>query len=118
VVLIVIILVGVALLLGAALVMSMYDGGLGEVSLDHGDLGLPDRPLTVDDVPRLRFRTGIRGYRMEDVDAAIDRLGEALRQATSAGHSTSAAPTPTALRPVAPPADAAPAAAEPEADQP
>lgn len=94
----IIVLVGIALLLGVALVLSMYDGGLSEVTIDHGDLGLPDRPLTVADLPGLRFRTGVRGYRMEDVDAAIARLGEALALATP----TDAASSPAS--PAIPPA--------------
>jgi DivIVA domain-containing protein len=74
---IVIVLVGVVLLIGVALMLSLSDGGLHDEPVDHRDLGLPDRPLTLDDIAGLRFRTGLRGYRMEDVDAALDRIQQA-----------------------------------------
>ena len=66
-------------MLGVALLLSFRDDGLRDEQVDHGDLGLPDRPLTADDIASLRFRTGVRGYRMEDVDAALERITEALR---------------------------------------
>jgi DivIVA domain-containing protein len=77
--LIVVVLVGVVILLAAALVLSFTDGGLREEPVDHVDLGLPDRTLTADDIAGLRFRVCVRGYRMQDVDAALDRLAQALR---------------------------------------
>jgi DivIVA domain-containing protein len=76
---IVVVLVGVAVLVGIALALTVTDGGLGEETVDHRDLGLPDRVLTADDIAGLRFRTGARGYRMQDVDAALERISEALR---------------------------------------
>jgi DivIVA domain-containing protein len=78
--LIVLVLVGVAVLIGVALVLSFKDDGLPDETIDHGDFGIPDRPLTPDDIPRLRFRIGWRGYRMEDVDAALDRVAESMRR--------------------------------------
>jgi len=83
VVLIIFVLVGVAVLIGVALVLSFNDEVLPDETVDHGDFGLPDRPLTSDDIPRLRFRVGLRGYRMEDVDAALDRVAESMRGTTS-----------------------------------
>jgi DivIVA domain-containing protein len=77
--LIVVVLVGVAILAGVALALTLSDGGLGDEPVDHADLGLPDRPLRAEDISSLQFRTGARGYRMEDVDAALDRVTEALR---------------------------------------
>lgn len=79
--LIAVVLVGVLILLAVALVLAYRDDALPDDPVDHGDLGLPDRPLTADDVAALRFRTAVRGYRMEDVDAALDRLTDALRGA-------------------------------------
>jgi DivIVA domain-containing protein len=76
--LIVIVLLGVIVLVGVALLLSLNEGGLRDAPVDHADLGLPDRTLTADDIPRLRFRTGLRGYRMEDVDAALERITQAL----------------------------------------
>jgi DivIVA domain-containing protein len=77
--LIAVVLIGILILLGVALLLSFRDDGLRDEQVDHGDLGLPDRPLIADDISSLRFRTGVRGYRMEDVDAALDRITEALR---------------------------------------
>jgi DivIVA domain-containing protein len=77
--LILLVLLGVLLLLGAAVALSFADGGLRDEQTDYYDLGMPDRALTADDIPGLRFRTGIRGYRMEDVDAALDRIAQTLR---------------------------------------
>jgi DivIVA domain-containing protein len=77
--LIAVVLAGILILLGVALLLGFRDDGLREEVVDHADLGLPDRPLTADDIPALRFRTGVRGYRMEDVDVALARLGDALR---------------------------------------
>jgi DivIVA domain-containing protein len=77
--LIIVVLVGVVVLVGAALALTLADGGLSQETVDHGDLGLPDRMLTADDVAGLRFRTGARGYRMQDVDAALERISATLR---------------------------------------
>lgn len=75
-----VVLVAVVVLLGAALALSFLEGGLHDEPVDHGDLGLPDRILGADDIPALRFRTGVRGYRMQDVDAALERVAQALRE--------------------------------------
>jgi DivIVA domain-containing protein len=82
--LIIVVLVGVVVLVGAALALTFTEGGLGEETVDHGDLGLPDRTLTADDIAGLHFRTGARGYRMEDVDAALERITQSLRAAQPA----------------------------------
>lgn len=77
------VLVGLVILIGAALVLAFRGDGLPEETVDHADLGLPDRPLTSADIAKLRFRTGFRGYRMEDVDTALDRVAASLREAQS-----------------------------------
>jgi DivIVA domain-containing protein len=103
--LIVLVLVGVLVLAGVALTLTYSDRGLSAEPVDHVDLGLPDRVLTADDIAGLRFRTGARGYRMQDVDAALVQITAALRAAEP-----SAAPEPPAPAvPPAPPAPAAPA---------
>jgi DivIVA domain-containing protein len=79
---IVIVLLGVIILIGVALALTLNDHGLSEEPVDHADLGLPDRPLTADDIAGLRFRTGARGYRMEDVDRALDRISQSMRGPT------------------------------------
>lgn len=40
--------------------------------------GLPGGPVTAADVERLRFSVGLRGYRMDEVDAALDRLRDEI----------------------------------------
>lgn len=42
------------------------------------DLARPEGALTADDVSGLRFSLALRGYRMAEVDAAIDRLAGEL----------------------------------------
>jgi DivIVA domain-containing protein len=79
--LITVVLVGVIVLVGVALVLTLHDDGVRNEAEDHGDLGLPDRLLTADDIPALRFRTGARGYRMQDVDAALEQIAVSLRAA-------------------------------------
>jgi DivIVA domain-containing protein len=42
---------------------------------DHPDVLVPtDRPLTAGDLRAVRFPLVLRGYRMKDVDALLDRL--------------------------------------------
>jgi DivIVA domain-containing protein len=81
--LILLVLLGVAILVVVALVLAFYEDGLQDEPPDYGDLGLPDRLLDAEDIPRLRFRIGLRGYRMEDVDAALDRVAQSMRDAAS-----------------------------------
>ncbi|HTR69504.1 MAG TPA: DivIVA domain-containing protein [Mycobacteriales bacterium] len=83
--LVAILIVGVAVLVGLAVLLSARDGGMSEEVVDHPDLGIPDRALTADDVAGLRFRTGLRGYRMEDVDAALERIEASMRSAEPPG---------------------------------
>jgi DivIVA domain-containing protein len=76
---VVVIVVGALILIGIAMMLSLVGDTLEPEPVDSPDLGLPrDRPLTSADVPSLRFRTGLRGYRMADVDAAFASLAEAL----------------------------------------
>ena len=101
---VIVIVVGALVLIGIAVSLSLVGDTLEPEPVDGPDLGLPDnRPLTAADVPALRFRTGLRGYRMADVDAAIASLGEALasaeeRAAADAEHGsgTRTEPPPTA----------------------
>jgi DivIVA domain-containing protein len=42
---------------------------------------LPEGPLSADDVAAARFAVGLRGYRMDQVDAVLERLrGELVRR--------------------------------------
>jgi DivIVA domain-containing protein len=72
------VLIGVALLTGFAIVLALTDSPMSDEAVDRIDAGLPDRPLTSADIPRLRFRVGLRGYRMDDVDAALQRIQQGL----------------------------------------
>ena len=69
----VIVLVG---LIGAIAVVAAGRGAeMVDVYDDRPDVSLPaGRPLTADDLDALRFNTGVRGYRMDEVDALLARL--------------------------------------------
>jgi DivIVA domain-containing protein len=103
-VLVVEIVLAAGVLLAVALVAAGRGGSMSEAQVDARDSGLPrDRLLTSDDVPRLRFRLAMRGYRMSDVDTAIDRLHDSLaaaeRRAAEAAHRATQPP----LEPPPPP---------------
>lgn len=70
---------GAVVLLGVAYVLARGMPVFDDEPDDSIDRGLPDgRPLASDDIPRLRFRIGLRGYRMSDVDAALDAVRTTL----------------------------------------
>lgn len=75
-VLILIALAGIAAV--AAVATGRIGGGLDEPTTSRPDQGLPDSPLEPRDVDRLRFSLGLRGYRMQEVDHALERLREEL----------------------------------------
>lgn len=96
---VVVVVIGALILIGFAVMLSLLGDTLEPEAPDSPDLGLPrDRPMTSADVPRLKFRTGLRGYRMEDVDAAFAGLTEALaiaeQRASSGGEAAPATPHP------------------------
>jgi DivIVA domain-containing protein len=84
----------IVVLIGAVTVVAVGRGGsMTDVYDDRPDSTLPTgRPLTADDVRLLRFTTAVRGYRMDEVDAFLARLGADLlaRETREAS-----APTPT-----------------------
>lgn len=54
-------------------------GSLPDAYQDRPDLSwTPDRPLTVEDIDRVRFPVVLRGYRMSEVDYTLDRLSAEL----------------------------------------
>lgn len=60
---------------GIAMLAAGHGEPLAEVEHDRLRPDLPeDRPLTAEDLRRVRFPLALRGYRMEDVDALLDRL--------------------------------------------
>ena len=58
----------------AAAVLGRVDGSLADATTTMSHVPLPDDQLTPDDIDELRFDTAMRGYRMSQVDAVIDRL--------------------------------------------
>jgi DivIVA domain-containing protein len=92
---VVVIVLGALVLIGFAVMLSLLGDTLEPEEADSPDLGLPiGRPLTSADVARLKFRTGLRGYRMEDVDAAFAAFAEALAIAEQRATDGSAAAPP------------------------
>jgi DivIVA domain-containing protein len=88
------------LVLGAVVVVAAGRGaGMSPAYDDRPDLTVPaDRPLTGGDLRGVRFSVGLRGYRMDEVDALLARLAEQLDDRTAADR--------TAADRAAPPADA------------
>jgi DivIVA domain-containing protein len=62
--------------IGAVAVVAAGRGGtMAETFDDRPDARVPaDRPLTASDLRAVRFSTALRGYRMSEVDALLDRL--------------------------------------------
>lgn len=64
---------------GVAVVASGRGGSLPEEYDDRPDVRVPATgPLTGDDVRGVRFSLGVRGYRMSEVDALLERLATQL----------------------------------------
>jgi DivIVA domain-containing protein len=71
---IVVALVVAAIVFGVTVMMSGGDPGLTPVEPDGRAVPLPsDRPLGEADIARTRFDTAFRGYRMAQVDVALQR---------------------------------------------
>jgi DivIVA domain-containing protein len=71
---IVVALVVAAIVFGVTVMMGGGDPGLTPVEPDGRALPLPsDRPLGEEDVVRTKFDTALRGYRMSQVDQALQR---------------------------------------------
>ncbi|MFF3499043.1 DivIVA domain-containing protein [Streptomyces sp. NPDC003247] len=70
----------------AAVTLAVVGGGEGTGPLPEAvpqrlhDPLPPDRPLDRSDVDRVRFPLAARGYRMADVDDALNRLGAELAE--------------------------------------
>ena len=65
----------VALMGVIAVVATGRGGSVAEVYDDRPDSRVQaDGPLTAQDLRRVRFSTALRGYRMSEVDALLDRL--------------------------------------------
>lgn len=71
---IVVALVVAAIVFGVTVLVSGGDSGLTPVEPDGRALPLPgDRPLGEEDIVRTKFDTAVRGYRMAQVDQALQR---------------------------------------------
>jgi DivIVA domain-containing protein len=64
----------------AAVAVGRVPGGLEEPTTSRPSRALPDGPLAAEDLDRVRFSLGLRGYRMDEVDAVLDRLREEIRE--------------------------------------
>jgi DivIVA domain-containing protein len=86
-------LAGIIVVLAAAVVLAAVGSGLPPARPDAAEPALPsDRLLASADIPGLRFRTAVRGYRMEDVDAALAAIHAALWAAEQAAPAARRAP--------------------------
>ncbi|WAL73712.1 DivIVA domain-containing protein [Kitasatospora sp. YST-16] len=76
----VVIVIAMALVVGGAAVVALGGGGtLPEAEHDRLAVRLPqDRALSRTDVDELRLPMALRGYRMDEVDDLLDRLGAEL----------------------------------------
>jgi DivIVA domain-containing protein len=64
---------------GIAVVAAGRGAPLAEAHDDRPDPGVPaEGPLRSEDLRRVRFPLALRGYRMSDVDALLDRLATQL----------------------------------------
>jgi DivIVA domain-containing protein len=71
---------------GIALVAAGRGAPLAEVYDDRPDATVPELgPLRADDLRRVRFSLALRGYRMSEVDALLDRLASQLEGAPGEG---------------------------------
>ncbi len=69
------IVLAVLVVFGVAAVAMGYGGSITHFSPDWPGRALPeDRAVRDDDVKQVRFSLALRGYRMREVDAALERL--------------------------------------------
>jgi DivIVA domain-containing protein len=61
-----------------AAVLGRVDGSLPEPMSALSYVPLPSDRITPEDIVALRIDTGLRGYRMEQVDEVIDRLADEI----------------------------------------
>ncbi|WP_432496604.1 DivIVA domain-containing protein [Kineococcus auxinigenes] len=64
----------------AAVATGRVSGALGPATGTRPFRGLPEGPVLAADVDEVRFSTALRGYRMDEVDAVLDRLREEIRE--------------------------------------
>jgi DivIVA domain-containing protein len=67
-----------AVLFATAVLATRADPLLADAPPDRPDTGLPPGPVTADDVGAVRLTMAVRGYRMAEVDAVLERLAAEL----------------------------------------
>jgi len=75
----------IVLAMGGVAVLAAGRGApLAEVYDDRADVTVPaEGPVTADDLRRIRFSIALRGYRMSEVDALLDRIATEHEQSTN-----------------------------------
>lgn len=72
------------LVVGMGVVAVVATGRGGQLAQEYDDRPdvrvQADGPLTAQDLEEVRFTTALRGYRMAEVDALLDRLAAELRE--------------------------------------
>jgi DivIVA domain-containing protein len=64
----------------AAVAAGRIAGGLDAPASSLPGRGLPEGPVDVEALDRVRFSPALRGYRMDEVDDVLDRLSDELRR--------------------------------------
>lgn len=83
----------VAVMGAAAVVATGRGGAMSEEYDDRPDAVVPaDGPLRSDDLDQVRFTTALRGYRMSEVDALLDRLARELAERETGARAPRPAP--------------------------
>jgi DivIVA domain-containing protein len=87
----------IVLLIGltAAAFMGRISASMADPTSSQAFSGVPAGSLSSDDIGRLRFDRGLRGYRMDQVDEVIDALGARLRELEAEVASLSGADAPS-----------------------
>jgi DivIVA domain-containing protein len=74
-------IVVVAVIGGIAVVAAGRGGSLAPAYEDRPDVTVATgRPLGAEDLRRVRFAVGVRGYRMDEVDSLLARLADELAE--------------------------------------
>ncbi|NHC13186.1 DivIVA domain-containing protein [Motilibacter sp. E257] len=73
-------LLALGVLAAIALVAAGRGDGLSEAEPDVAPVALPSGALTPVDLAEVRFPSALRGYRMADVDAVLDRVAGELAE--------------------------------------
>jgi DivIVA domain-containing protein len=77
---VVFVVTGVVVVFAVAAVAVGRGGGLDPVESDLLRPSLPSGPISADDLDSVRFAVGFRGYRMDQVDDVLNRLGDELTE--------------------------------------